>query len=175
MDKPSVSTTIRMARLRKYIFFILTIVWMIVIFTFSNSPGEESGEISRGVGGLFCQIFVPGYEEMVFAEQEELALLLDHPIRKLAHFMEYMILGALMVGIPKFTVKSDYWKHGLIVWAFACLYAISDEIHQLFVPGRCGALKDVLLDSVGAFVGVLLGILMVGLVTVLKSKIANKG
>jgi len=175
MDKPSVSPAIRMVWLRKYIFFILTIVWMIIIFMFSNSSGDESGEISRGVGGLFCKIFVPGYEEMVVVEQEELALLLDYPIRKFAHFMEYMILGVLMIGIPQFTVKSDYWKRGLIVWGFACLYAISDEVHQLFVPGRCGALKDVLLDSVGASVGVFLGLLMVRWVTVLKSKIANKG
>ncbi len=161
MDKPSVLTIVRRAQLRNYIFLVLTIAWMIVIFMFSNSPGDESGETSREVGRLFCKIFVPGYEEMVFEEREELALLLDHPIRKLAHFTEYMILGALMVGILQFREKSDYWKRGLIVWGIACLYAVTDEVHQLFVPGRAGALKDVLLDSAGALVGVLLGLLII--------------
>ena len=161
MDKPSVLTIVRRAQLRNYIFLVLTIAWMIVIFMFSNSPGDESGETSREVGRLFCKIFVPGYEEMVFEEQEELALLLDHSIRKLAHFTEYMILGALMVGILQFREKSDYWKRGLIVWGIACLYAVTDEVHQLFVPGRAGALKDVWLDSAGALVGVLLGLLII--------------
>lgn len=168
MDKPSVLTIVRMAQLRNYIFLVLTITWMIVIFMFSNSPGDESGETSREVGRLFCKIFVPGYEEMAFEEQEEMALLLDHPIRKLAHFTEYMILGALMVGILQFKEKADYWKRGLIVWGIACLYAVSDEVHQLFVPGRAGALKDVLLDSTGALIGVLLGLLIVRLIVRLR-------
>lgn len=168
MDKPSVFSTVRTAQVKKYIFLALTIAWMIVIFMFSHSPGDESGETSREVGRLFCKIFVPGYEEMAFEEQEELALLLDHPIRKLAHFTEYMILGALMVGIPQFSEKSDYWKCGLIVWGAACLYAVSDEVHQLFVPGREGALKDVLLDSTGALAGVLLGLLIVRIIVRLR-------
>jgi len=147
--------------MRKYVFLILTIAWMLVIFLFSNSPGDESGETSYAFGKLFCQIFVPGYEEMTLAEQDELALLLDHPIRKLAHFTEYFILGALLVGIPTFKVKADYRKYGLIAWGIACLYAVTDEVHQLFVPGREGALKDVLLDSSGALFGVLFGLLMV--------------
>lgn len=168
MDKPSVFSTVRTAQVKKYIFLALTIAWMIVIFMFSNSPGDESKETSNGFGRLFCKIFVPGYEEMAFEEQEELALLLDHPIRKLAHFTEYMILGALMVGIPQFREKSDYWKRGLIVWGAACLYAVSDEVHQLFVPGREGALKDVLLDGSGALAGVLLGLLIVRLIARLR-------
>ncbi len=163
-----------MNQIRICIFLILTISWMIVIFMFSNSPGDESGQTSREVGRLFCRIFVPGYEEMMFEEQEELALLLDHPIRKLAHFTEYMILGVLMVGIPQFTEKADYWKRGLIIWGIACLYAISDEVHQLFVPGRDGALKDVLLDCSGALVGVLIGLVVVRICVRMKNKAGDR-
>lgn len=159
-----------MNQIRNCIFLILTIAWMIVIFMFSNSPGDESGQTSREVGRLFCQIFVPGFEEMTLVEQDELALLLDHPIRKLAHFTEYMILGALMVGIPHFTGNADYWKRGPIIWGIACLYAVSDEVHQLFVPGRDGAVKDVLLDSSGALVGVLLGLVVVRICVRMKNK-----
>lgn len=34
------------------------------------------------------------------------------------------------------------------------LYAISDEIHQVFVPGREAQVKDVIIDSGGAAVGI---------------------
>ncbi len=163
-----------MNQIRICIFLILTIAWMIVIFMFSNSPGDESGQTSREVGRLFCRIFVSGFEEMAFDEQEELALLLDHPIRKLAHFTEYMILGALLAGIPTFKVKADYWKRGLIIWGIACLYAISDEVHQLFVPGRDGAVKDVLLDSSGALVGVLIGLVVVRICVRMKNKAGER-
>ena len=41
-------------------------------------------------------------------------------------------------------------------WALATLYAATDEFHQVFVPGRSGKVADVLLDSAGALLGVLL-------------------
>ena len=47
----------------------------------------------------------------------------------------------------------------LLYWLIGSFYAASDELHQLFVPGRSGEIKDVLLDSLG----VLLGVLLLGL------------
>ncbi len=43
-------------------------------------------------------------------------------------------------------------------WGFVILYAVSDEVHQLFVPGRGGQLTDVIIDTAGAGAG--LGIYM---------------
>ena len=45
-------------------------------------------------------------------------------------------------------------KEMFLPWLIAALYAASDEIHQLFVPGRSGQLSDVILDSAGALAGV---------------------
>ena len=45
-------------------------------------------------------------------------------------------------------------KEMFLPWFIAALYAASDEIHQLFVPGRSGQLSDVILDSAGALAGV---------------------
>ena len=49
---------------------------------------------------------------------------------------------------------SKFLKEMLLPWLIAALYAASDEIHQLFVPGRSGQLSDVILDSAGALAGV---------------------
>lgn len=43
----------------------------------------------------------------------------------------------------------------LLPWAISSLYAATDEIHQLFVPGRSDQMSDVILDSAGAMAGIL--------------------
>jgi VanZ family protein len=77
----------------------------------------------------------------------------DLVLRKIAHAAEYAVLGALLlraVGRP--------W----VAFAAGTLYAISDEIHQSFVPGRLGSPLDVALDAVGVVAGVLLWQRLVG-------------
>lgn len=70
----------------------------------------------------------------------------DLVLRKLAHVVEYAILGALLQRAL-----------GRVAPAFALgvAYAVSDEFHQTFVPGRSGTPLDVLIDSVGVALGVL--------------------
>ena len=73
----------------------------------------------------------------------------DTILRKLAHLAEYAILGALLdraLRRPQLAVAI----------VFAALYAVTDEVHQVFVEGRHGAPLDVGIDIVGALVGVFL-------------------
>jgi VanZ family protein len=69
----------------------------------------------------------------------------DTILRKLAHVVEFAILGVLLAR----AVRSPSLAVGL-----ATLYAVSDEIHQTFVDGRVGAPLDVGIDALGALVGV---------------------
>ena len=115
---------------------VLPMVWMAVIFLMSAQPdsGEQSGRLLAFLLGPFA-----GY----FAEAQ--LDVLHHLLRKAAHFTEYAILAGLWV-----------WNTGTdgralrFAWSAATLYAVSDELHQRFVPGRAGALGDVLIDSLGA-------------------------
>ena len=73
----------------------------------------------------------------------------DTILRKLAHLAEYAILGALLdraLRRPQLVVAV----------AVAGLYAVTDEVHQLFVEGRHGSPLDVAIDALGALLGVLL-------------------
>lgn len=70
----------------------------------------------------------------------------DLVLRKIAHTVEYAILGALLLralgrATPAFLL--------------GVAYAVSDEVHQHFVPGRRGAPLDVLIDAVGVGLGIL--------------------
>ena len=69
----------------------------------------------------------------------------DLALRKLAHAAEYAVLGALLVRAL---------RRPLPAWGLAVLYAVTDELHQTFVPGRRGAPLDVAIDAAGAAIGV---------------------
>jgi VanZ family protein len=70
----------------------------------------------------------------------------DLLLRKLAHVAEYALLGALLVR----ALGASGAAFGLGV-----LYAISDELHQVFVPGRVGSPVDVAIDATGVALGIL--------------------
>lgn len=78
---------------------------------------------------------------------------IHHLARKLAHFAEYAILGALWFR----GVRRSGLARPAATWlalAISVLCAIVDETHQSFLPSRTGAVQDVLLDSAGAFAAI---------------------
>lgn len=154
--------------IRRKVFLILTVVWMAVIFLFSAKPGDESERQSLRAGKIVCSIFVPGYDNMSEQEQISMAESIDYPVRKAAHATEYAILAGLMLGIA--VTLSINWKHLLEVVFVAVVYASTDEFHQLFVPGRSGRFIDVLIDGIGALIGVLIVFLVYKLVCKIKNK-----
>ena len=78
----------------------------------------------------------------------------DRPLRVVAHLLAYATLGALvvfaLVGLERRPRVGDV----LVAFAVAAIYGITDEIHQAFVPDRTGRLDDVLVDAIGAAIGV---------------------
>lgn len=80
-------------------------------------------------------------------------LLLNYPVRKLAHFSIYFLLGVFVYGIFSCTKV----KYKLILSMIICvIYASLDETHQLFVYGRTAQALDILIDSVGSLISLLL-------------------
>ncbi len=75
---------------------------------------------------------------------------LEMLLRKVAHAVEYMVLGVLLAR----AVGASGRRSLVTAAVLGALYAVSDEWHQTFVPGRKGNLWDVMLDSVSALVGV---------------------
>jgi VanZ family protein len=71
----------------------------------------------------------------------------DLVLRKIAHAGEYAVLGALLLRATSAPLPAI---------ALGVLYAVSDEVHQTFVPGRQGSARDVLIDAVGVVAGVAL-------------------
>lgn len=128
----------------RYIFLTLSVGLMALIFWFSSRTREESGEMSDGAAGILREVL-----RLVFSEEVTESLLVY--VRQYAHFFLYACLG-VSVSICAFTFPVSC-GHGWVYWLFPVLicfiYACTDEIHQLFVPGRSGKLSDVGIDALG--------------------------
>ena len=152
--------------MKKHIFAIFTILWMILIFCFSAQPAEESEDMSLSVGHMIGSIFLPEYDQWTMDRQEQFAKRIDYPVRKCAHASEYAVLGILLMGAfadRKVSVK----KRMIICFIIGTSYAASDEFHQLFVPGRSGQVKDILIDAFGVGFGI---VLMWGMIEMRKGR-----
>ena len=135
----------------KIIKIMLIIIWMIVVFLFSNQQGTESSNTSRKVTEIVTYIASKGNVEVNANHIESLETI----IRKLAHFTIYTIGGFLIMNYANTTSKNDKEKI-LYSIAFGVGYAITDELHQFFTPGRSARAFDVGIDSFGVITGVLI-------------------
>ena len=122
----------------------LLLVWIIVIFSFSNQNGEESSGISDKVGARIVNL-VDDFASMNWSIEEKNAAIakIAYPIRKMAHMFEYAILALLA-----YISFSNYVISIIIVFANGAV----DELHQLFIPGRAGRFTDVLIDTTGGLI-----------------------
>lgn len=133
----------------------LLIVWMAVIFMFSAKPAEESQEQSYFIGRAIAD-FVQRIGGFSWSQERRQAFVeaIDFYVRKSAHGTEYAVLGALWMAVfGSFGKKLKV--SGRFSWIYGTLYAISDEVHQYFVPGRACQIRDMVIDSTGVMAGVL--------------------
>ena len=134
------------------ILIVLIIINCFVIFKFSSQQAEQSNQSSGKVVETIVENS-PKTKNLSKKEKEKKKEEIVVPVRKTAHFTVYMCLGALTYLLSR-TFEGKNWKNVLISIGFAFLYACSDEVHQVFVSGRSGEIRDVCIDSLGAGFGV---------------------
>lgn len=146
-------------RNRKLILWIfLTLVWAAVIYFFSAQNAQSSSQTSGFFVNALLRLFFPFYQNASAAERSLLRNRLSFLIRKGAHFTEYLIMGFLLSGVFR-TIQFLRFRSirirrfFLTVWITGSLYALTDEMHQMFSDGRSPQLRDVLIDSSGVFAG----------------------
>ncbi len=143
--------------------WLLVAGWVAVIFAFSAQPGTDSSQLSHGAVAVIERVLgglLGGIDPAA----------VHYAVRKLAHVLEYLVLGALVAWAWR------AWPHprsrppsstagplarairapSLPALAVTVALAAADEFHQLFVPGRGAAVTDVLIDSIGAALGITL-------------------
>ena len=145
--------------LMSILFWFMTAVCVILIFSFSSDTGSESSALSMKI--------VAAIREYLFGMEVSEIL-----VRKAAHIIEFSILSVLtflsFYCTNKISVETSYAESamkilksdnemniGMAMW-FSVLVAIFDEYHQLFVYGRSGSIADVGIDCIGIVVMLLM-------------------
>ena len=127
---------------KKHCYAILCIIWMLVIFWFSAQVADDSQEMSDFFVHLLDAVF-----SLDIMRNEIIRDMTSFLVRKAAHMSEYAVL-AILFGLTIREYKKEPWLLPAL--------AATDEFHQLFVPGRSGQLKDVLIDTAGGALGLVL-------------------
>ena len=130
---------------RKRFHFALTAAVMIYIFIQSALPGDVSGAESS--------IIVRMITSIVQADPETVSFI----VRKAAHFTEYMVLGAcLLLNVRDCFAHLHPRQMWGLAWLLGTAYAVTDELHQRFVPERSCEPRDMCIDAAGVALGALI-------------------
>ena len=128
------------------------------IFYMSAQNSNSSSGMSGGLIRFFIDLF-PKFKNLPETSKEIHIENLQFFVRKAAHWSVYFSLG-LFSSLALFTHEMRFYKRPLIAAGSCLTYAISDEIHQLFIPGRSGEIRDVLIDFSGSIIAILIVVLI---------------
>jgi len=134
--------------IHKILSWTAVILWMAFIFTLSSQVAQESNQLSTGI----TEVVVKTVKKVAPKAEFDMETF-NHIVRKNAHFFAYLVLGILVTNA--LNQSSVVGVRCVIMALLICvLFAISDEVHQFFVPGRGPGVKDVFIDSAGAGFGI---------------------
>ncbi len=155
----------------RIISLLLLLSWMGFVFYLSSQTATLSSAVSGGLIEGVIRFILPNADE-VFIESTVSSL--QFIVRKGAHFTIYTIMGIL-----SFTAFVTYEKMRLrlrcsLAFLVSAGYSVTDEYHQTFIEGRSGELRDVLIDSSGVLLGILLSLGIYKIICVIKSKEGRK-
>lgn len=148
----------RLIKPKKYVFFsfIATLLCMIGIFLLSAQPANVSDGNSRWILGRFIGS-ITGLigNDMSVQQRFQLVKNIDSIARELMHGVVYFVLAifAELTVIGAINKKHD---SVIITFIFCIFYGLTDEIHQLFVPGRSFQIIDLIMDASGALIAIVL-------------------
>ena len=133
---------------KKILYLIPVLLWASIIIFLTLQPADVSSNLSGGITLILYNI-VKQIGSSISMETFHLV------IRKLAHFTEYFILGLLtFLALVPYTIS--FRQKFIVIFWFGFIFASLDETIQLFVDGRAGSIRDVLIDGAGVLFSIMI-------------------
>lgn len=136
--------------MKKILLWCAVVLMSMQIFGFSSKTAEESSDFSEKIAGSVVKTIV----KVIDVEEEktdDVFNVVHFLIRKGAHLTEFAVLSLLTF----FLAHSYGFKNSvcaIISLTYCLIFAVTDEFHQLFVSGRSGEVRDVLVDFCGGII-----------------------
>ena len=137
------------------IFFILMIFTFIAIFIFSSQDAKKSSLTSKEFVKKVIEI-IPFTKSLNNIQKKQIIENSQFFIRKLAHFSIYTLAGFCIIGFFSTLKKIKKKNIVYLTLIIGILYAISDEIHQMYSDGRTPKFLDIIIDSIGILCGIII-------------------
>lgn len=139
--------------LNKILLWSLVLLVMAVIYGLSAQTSAESKALSGKTIRVIAVFLVPGFHDLSEGQQAQLVREWQSLVRKAAHLIIYMVLGAIScLALLQHEIDRRWQAAGALGICIA--FAVSDEIHQFFVSGRGPQITDVFVDAAGALIGI---------------------
>lgn len=136
---------------KKIIYISFSLICMIIIFLFSSKNSTTSNDTSKRLINTGVVLYEKLFNKDI--DNNYIVNKLNHPVRKIAHYSIYFVLGIFVYNVI-YCMKLKYAS--IITLGICFLYASFDEMHQLFVNGRTGQFRDVLIDTLGALTAIII-------------------
>ena len=133
--------------MKKFIYWIPVIIIMLLIFYLSKDASTASDYKSNGIVDYIVNLFNLKNIDSFY---------LNILIRKIAHFSIYFLLGFFVINALYKTADISFYSIFVYSLLICILYACSDELHQFLVPGRSCEIKDIIIDSSGSSITILI-------------------
>lgn len=146
--------------------WIMVFATMMTIFYFSHQPAKKSSKTSNSIAKKIVNTVSKNKPPK---EKKKIEKKVNDSLRTLAHFSLYFLLGLFLMSamIMSFGHKKSFVYLFVLTLILILMYALSDEYHQSFIPGRSAQFVDIVVDFSG-------GLLASGIVCLVDKKIRNK-
>lgn len=134
--------------------WVFALAWAAMLFFFSGQNANESGRLSLKVTEYVMKLF----PSLPF-ELDQVHIF----VRKTAHFCIFALEGFLL-GLAMMKTLPERWLGGALAILSCAVVAVLNEYHQSFSVGRSCEVRDMIIDSCGALLGVLVGALLLYLI-----------
>ena len=146
---------VRLNKTKCLLWGLVIIAWMIVIYSFSAMNGFDSAGLTEVVLDKLYDLERTNETFSTIIGMINIKYSFAYFIRKMAHMFIFCVLQIITFLMFR-NFGFSFFKSILFSMLIVIGYACTDEFHQLFVPGRSGQITDVMIDTLGGSIGVLI-------------------